>query len=491
MSPVEPNEDPPLTRVPRLLRNWLSLIGAVFAVGSIFAFLLLFAIELFLPHSNPYMGILVYVVAPLCFFAGMLLIVVGVWAQRSQKISDRLQIDLTRPRDRRLLVGFALCALVFLLATAFGSYQTYQYTDSVQFCGAACHVPMKPEYTAYLHSPHARVACVDCHVGAGAEWYVRSKLNGVHQLFDVVTGNIPRPIETPVKNMRPARDTCEECHWPERFIGNIDRTFYHYLPDDTNTPFAVRLLLKVGGGGADGAPSGIHWHVSHQEKVEYVTTDAQRQVIPWVRVTNLATGEATVYRTKDFHDEPARNAIRTMDCMDCHTRPSHQFLPPNDAVDAAITSGLLDSSVPKLKFNVVSALIASYSTTDEAMQKIASTLRANYPQLATVDNLIATTQEIYRNNFFPEMKTDWRVHPDNIGHKISAGCFRCHDGNHKAEDGKKTIPADNCNQCHIILAQGSGEQLKQLKADGYDFVHIDSTYLEFSCANCHTGAISK
>jgi NapC/NirT cytochrome c family, N-terminal region len=489
--PVQSNENPTPPGRPRLLQNWISLIGAVFAMGSVFAFVLLFAIGSFLPRSNPYLGILVYVVAPLCFLAGLFLILAGLWAQRYKKVSARLQIDLSRTRDRRLLVGFALCALVFLLATAFGSNLTYQYTDSVQFCGASCHVPMKPEYTTYLHSPHARVACVECHVGAGAEWYVRSKLNGVHQLYAVVTDSFQRPIEAPIKSLRPARETCERCHWPEKFIGSIDHTYYHYLSDETNTPFAVRLLLKVGGGGANGPPSGIHWHVSRGEKVEYIATDTQRQVIPWVRVTDIATGKATVYRDKDFHDDPAKYAIRTMDCIDCHTRPSHRFLSPNDVVDAAIATGQLDRSVPSVKSHVVAALIASYQTTDEAMQKIASSLRAIYPNAPGVDGLVAETQQLYRDNFFPEMKTDWRVHPDNIGHKTWPGCFRCHDGNHKTDDGKKTIAADNCNQCHIILAQGSGEKFKQLNADGYDFVHIDSTYLDFACANCHTGALPK
>jgi hypothetical protein len=487
--PQDENPTPPPRS--RLLQNWISLTGALFAAGSIFAFLLLFSIELFLPHSNPYMGLLLYVVAPICFLAGLFLILAGLWAQRSKKASVRLQIDLSRPRDRKLLVGFVLCALLFLLATAFGSYQTYQFTDSVQFCGTSCHVPMKPEYTTYLHSPHARVACVDCHVGAGFQWYIKSKLNGLHQLADVVTNQIPRPIETPVKNLRPARETCEQCHWPERFIGGLDRTYYHYLSDDANTPFAVRLVLKVGGGGAEGPPTGIHWHVNRAEKVEYIATDTQRQVIPWVRVTNVATGKATVYRDPSFHDDPAKFTIRTMDCMDCHTRPSHRFLSPNEAVDTAITVGQLDRSVPKLKFNVVTALIAPYQTTDEAMQKIAASLRAAYPSLPGVDGLIAETQKLYQENFFPEMKTDWRVHPDNIGHKIWPGCFRCHDGSHKTDDGKKSIPADNCNECHVILAQGSGDQLKQLKADGYDFFHIDSTYLDFSCTSCHTGAFSK
>jgi len=487
---MPPDEIPPSPPRSRLLQNWISLTGAMFAAGSVFAFLLLFAIELF-TRSNPYMGLLLYVVAPICFFAGIFLILAGLWAQRFKNASVRLQIDLSRPRDRKLLVGFGLCAMAFLLATAFGSYQTYQFTDSVQFCGTSCHVPMKPEYTAYLHSPHARVACVDCHVGAGLQWYVKSKLNGMHQLFDVITNTIPRPIETPVKNLRPARETCEQCHWPERFIGGLDRTFYHYLSDDANTPFAVRLFLKVGGGGQNGPPSGIHWHVNRSEKVEYIATDVQRQVIPWVRVTEVATGKTTVYQDPSFKDDLTKYTVRTMDCMDCHTRPSHRFLSPNEAVDTAITVGELDRSVPKLKFNVVTALIAPYQTTDEAMQKIASSLHADYPTLAGVDGIITETQKLYSENFFPEMKTDWRVHPDNIGHKIWPGCFRCHDGTHKTADGKQSIPADNCNECHIILSQGSGDQLKQLKADGYDFFHIDSTYQDFSCTTCHNGAISK
>ena len=489
--PMQQNEHPTFLRRLGLFRNWLSLSGVVMAVGSVFAFLLLFAIELFLPRSNPYMGILVYVVAPLCFFFGLVLILAGLWAQRRQKISGRLQIDLSRPRDRKLLAGFVLASLMFLLLTAFGSYQTYQYTDSIQFCGLACHVPMKPEYTTYLHSPHARVACVECHVGPGADWYVRTKLNGLHQLYDVLTDSYHRPIGTPLKNLRPARETCEQCHWPERFIGNMDRTYYHYLSDETNTPFAVRLLLKVGGGGANGQPTGIHWHVSRNDKVEFIATDEQRQIIPWVRVTEKSTGKVTVYQTKNFHDDPAKYTIRTMDCLDCHTRPSHQFLPPNDAVDDAITTGLLDPSAPWVKSNVVAVLIAPYQTGDEAMQKISSSLRADYPKLAGIDGMVAVARQIYQNNFFPEMKTDWRVHPYNIGHKIWPGCFRCHDGNHKTDDGKKTIPANDCNLCHVILAQGSGAQLEQLKAGGYDFYHIDSTYLDFSCADCHTGAFPK
>jgi hypothetical protein len=481
------NPTPPPRR--GVFRNWLSLAGVVISTGSVFSCLFLFATGLFLPRSNPYMGILVYILAPAFFFLGVALMIAGLWLQRRQEAgTGALAVNLTSPCDRKSLVTFIAGALVFLLCSAIGSYRTYQYTDSVQFCGTACHVPMKPEYTAYLRSPHARVACVECHVGAGAEWYAKSKLNGVHQLYDVLTGTIPRPIETPVKNMRPARATCEQCHWPQIFIGNMDRTGYHYLSDETNTPFAVRLLLKVGGGQPDGTMSGIHWHVSQNFKVQYIATDRQRQNIPWVSVTDIGTGKTTVYKEADFHGDPSKSNLLTMDCIDCHTRPSHQFLSPDEAVDDAIHAGLLDRSVPWVRSNIVATLIAPYQTTDEAVQKIASSLHASYPKLAGIDRVVTEAEHIYQENFFPEMKTDWRVHPDNIGHKISAGCFRCHDGNHTTEGGKQIISAD-CNLCHVILTQGSGKQLQQLNAAGDDFFHIDSVYTTPACAMCHTGSL--
>jgi nitrate/TMAO reductase-like tetraheme cytochrome c subunit len=481
--------------IPNRFRNWLSLIGLIISIGGFFAFVLLFLIDIFAHDGNPYMGLLAYVVAPGFMVLGMAIAFVGAWLHRKHlnaapEKAPAITIDLNRRRDRQVLVGVILGAGFFLLLTAFGSYQTYSYTESVQFCGQACHTPMKPEFVAYQNSPHAKIACVECHVGHGAGAYVKAKLNGVHQLIGVMTGDYHRPIKTPIPNLRPAQDTCERCHWPDRYVGQLDRTYQHYLADETNTPFTVRLSLNVGGGTSEyGKSGGIHWHMNLANKVEYIATDEQRQVIPWVRFTD-STGKVTEYRTKDFTNNIAGHQIRRMDCLDCHNRPAHDFHAPNEAVDVAISTGKIDPSIPWIKSNVVATLIASYATEEEALGKIAASLRTTYPNESRVENVITTAQIIFKRNFFPEMKADWRAYPNNIGHKEWSGCFRCHDGLHKSADAR-SIAASDCNSCHTILAQGSGEQLSQLNAKGHAFFHIDAVNEDFSCNNCHTGAFPK
>ncbi len=482
----------------RFFHNWTSLAGFVIAISSLFAFLLLFAIDIFARGKNPYMGILAYVVSPFFLVLGTFLVVFGAlrhW-RRLRKLGpgvapETITINFSRARDRRTLAAFITASVLFLLVTAIGSTRTYQYTESVQFCGEACHTPMKPEFTTYAHSPHARVACTECHVGPGATAYVKSKINGVRQLYGALTETFDRPIKTPVKNLRPAQDTCEHCHWPQRFVGNLDRTYSHFLADETNTQFTVRLLLKVGGGDATHGPvGGIHWHMNLLNRVEYIATDEQREVIPWVRVTS-ANGDVMIYRTAEFKENSSKYPIRVMDCMDCHNRPAHHFSPPNEAVDLAMTMGRINPALPWIKSNIVSVLTQPYATQREAVQNIDAVLREKYPRYPAIGGVISEVKQIYEENFFPEMKADWRAYPNHISHKEWSGCFRCHDGKHKSPDGKQSIRATDCNACHVILAQGNGEQLHQLKPQGQPFFHIDAEYSDFSCKQCHTGAFPK
>lgn len=478
---------------PTSLKNWLTVTGAIISVSGLFAFAFLFFIDAAAHHGNPYMGILAYVIAPGFIFGGAGFALVGAWLhhRKLKRVDYNISIDLTRPRDRRIATIFTIGAAIFLMVTAFASYQTYHFSESALFCGQACHTPMKPEFTAYQASPHAKIECVDCHVGKGAGAYFKAKINGVHQLKGVVTGDYHRPIETPVKNMRAAQEICEDCHWRNRDVGVLEKTFNHYLADETNTFFGVRLLMKVGGWATSyGGLPNIHWHNNPSNKVEFVAMDRQRTTIPYVRFTD-GDGKVTEYKTADWKGEAAGQETRRMDCLDCHNRPAHRFSSPNDAVDRAMANGKIDPEIPWIKSNVVAAVIAPYATEGEALEKISSRLKTQYPKEAKIEQVIATAHAIFKTNFFPEMKADWRSYPNNIGHKESEGCFRCHDGNHKTADGKKTITANNCNLCHTILAQGNSTTFQDLNPKGHTFFHIDSVNEDFSCNNCHTGAFPK
>jgi nitrate/TMAO reductase-like tetraheme cytochrome c subunit len=481
----------------RHFHNWVSWAGAVLAASAIFAFLFLFAIDLTAGERNAYVGILAYLVAPGFFVLGLVLMGVGALLhKRAERRRGRREhhvftIDLARPRDRRVLAVFALGSVGFLFLTALGSYETYHYMETVEFCGQRCHVPMEPQFVAAQHTAHAKVLCVECHVGPGATAYLKTKLNGVKQLYHAVRGDFDRPIFVSEANPRPPQQICTQCHWPEKFAGTVERTYHHFLSDEANTPFTVRLLLNVGGGDPTHGPvGGIHWHMNIANKVEYIASDEQLTKIPWVRVTN-AQGLATEYRSPDFKDDPARHKVRTMDCMDCHSRPAHKVQSPNDAVDIAMAAGRIDRTIPNAKAKVVETLTQPYATKPEALQAIATSLRQAYPDPARANPLIEQAQAIYRQNFFPEMKMDWRTHPDHLSHKDWDGCFRCHDGKHKTADGQKSIAASDCRSCHIILAQGGGEQLEQLSAKGHDFIHVDTEFSDFSCAECHTGGVQK
>jgi nitrate/TMAO reductase-like tetraheme cytochrome c subunit len=465
----------------------------VVIVGSVFSFCFLLLLDFLAPFANPYVGILTYLVAPAFLVLGLLVALFGAFMRRRQIVKTAgplppIRIDLTRPRDRRLLGIFLAGSVVFLLIAALGSYQTYHFTESVSFCGEACHGVMKPEHVTYLNGPHARVACAECHIGKGANWYVRSKLSGAYQVYATLADKYPRPIPTPVKNLRPAQETCEECHWPKKFVGNLDRTYVSYLGDETNTPFTVRMLLKVGGADPTHGPEGgIHWHMNVRNKIEYIASDEARQKIPWVRMTD-AQGVVTEFRTPRFTNTVDAASVRRMDCMDCHNRPAHRYQTPNAAVNLSMSLGKINPALAYIKTNALFALTRSYTNDLQAREGIATILSERYPGDTRIRPVIDAVQEIYRNNFFPEMKANWKVYPDNIGHKDWPGCFRCHDGLHKTADGKKSIKANDCNACHTILAQGRGAELDQMTPNGQKFKHPGDE-VDGACNDCHTGGL--
>lgn len=486
----------PQNQRPSLLRNWISLTGLVVVIGSIFSTLLLFVMDTMSHGANPYVGVLTYFVAPMFFITGSILTLLGMWREKRKLghstggLLPRLVVDLSRSRDRRIMVFFVLGSVGFLLVAAIGSYNTYHFTESTTFCGKTCHQVMEPEMTAYQNGPHARVSCSECHIGSGATWYVKSKFSGMYQVYATVANKYPRPIPVPVKNLRPAQETCEQCHWPKKFVGNTDRTYDYFLDDAANTPFSVRLLLKVGGGDPTHGPvGGIHWHMNVGNKIQYIATDDARQQIPWVRSTD-SRGVVTEYRSASFTDDPGKHTIRTMDCMDCHNRPAHVYEPPSKALNLAIKLDKIDRSIPSIKSNALKVLTREYKDGEEANQTIATELAKTAPDHPRIGDAIEAVQQIYRDNFFPHMKVSWLTYPNNIGHKDWPGCFRCHDDKHVTSDGKKSIRGSDCASCHIIMAQGSGPELSALSYEGVKFAHPGGDLAPTDqCFDCHGGGL--
>lgn len=490
--------------LPSLFRNMISLIGATIAVASLLCILFLFLAELFAGHENPYLGIFTFIIFPAIMIAGLLMIPIGMLIEhrrRRNKAPSEIpafpRIDLNIPRQRRTAAFVIVSTFVLLLMSTVGSYRAYEYTDSVEFCGQLCHAVMNPEHTAYLNSPHARVTCVECHVGPGATWYVRSKLSGAYQVYAATFNKYPRPIKTPIESLRPSQETCEQCHWPEKFYGAQLKVISHFATDETNTPSEIRMLINTGGGSPSKGPvTGIHWHVNKDNVVTFISTDEKRQVIPWVMVRDK-DGNVTEYMTKDSKITRAEidaAAKRHMECVDCHNRPSHIFNPPTRSVDNALVNNKIDRSLPFIKQQAVEVLSKDYQSTDEALSGIARTLdafyRESHPDVysgkkRSVDGAIAQVQQIFRTNMFPEMKVDWRTHPDNIGHFGFQGCYRCHDGQHFSKTGK--VISNDCNLCHTILSQTeSGKPIEQYKGQVFKHPIELPDMTQVNCTDCHS-----
>jgi nitrate/TMAO reductase-like tetraheme cytochrome c subunit len=444
-----------------LSNNWISLAGVVIVTTATVFWLFLLPITLRGETENPYVGILAFLALPAPFFLGLILIPLGIWLKRRREGRAGVyppefpQLRWTNPELRRL-VYFVLFTTVINIAIASQlTYGAVNYMDSVTFCGQTCHTVMQPEFTAYQNSPHSKVECVKCHIGPGAGWFVRSKLSGVGQVFAVAFNTYPRPIPTPVHNLRPARETCETCHWPQKYGEDRIRVISKYAEDETNSVTKTVLLMKIGGGN-NGV--GIHGtHLGPGVVIEYGHSDEARQNIPWVKYT--VNGKTTEYLTSDAKPGGAGLQQRTMDCMDCHNRPSHTYELPDRALDRAMAAGLIAPSLPFAKKKALEILKVNYKTRDEAARRIPADFAAYYQQSqpavwqqrqADVTSSAQQVLAIWNRNIFPDMNVTWGKYPLNIGHTDFPGCFRCHDGGHNAKDGSGIT--QDCNACHNPLA---------------------------------------
>ncbi len=488
-------------KYPGLVYNFLTLLGVGVALFALAAIIILFGLNLFASGSNPYLGIFIFIVFPGVLVVGLLLIPFGMWREKLRREKGRtrpLIIDLGNPKHRNATVTFVAGTSIFLLVTTVGFYEGYQYTESVEFCGEVCHTVMEPEHTAYLSSSHARVECVNCHIGPGAGWYVKSKLSGARQVFKTILNTYPRPIPTPVENLRPAQEVCEQCHWPQKFYPASQVTHDRYLADEQNSHWRINMLIKVGGTSSspEGHASGIHWHVDEDNRMTYVSADSSRQSfdqVTWWRgdqpVTYSRGGQP--FDEQTMAEKQSMGYVRDFDCIDCHNRPSHNYLSPDDAVARALATGRLDPSLPWIKREAVTVLSVEYWSEEGARDSISTAMRDYYEKkgIALPDSVVDAVLDIYGRNMFPEMRVRWDRYPDNLGHKIHPGCFRCHGSELETEDGK-TISND-CSLCHVIVSQGFAADMGDtLVSTGLPFQHpvdIGGAETEMPCYECHAG----
>jgi hypothetical protein len=458
-------------------RHWISMIGSVIALATAILMILLFGMELSGFKGGPYLGILTYLILPAVFVFGLALIPVGVIRKRRsdadaaahhEKPPRLAVIDLNNPRTRGAVLASVAVGILSVVIIGSATYKGVEVMESVAFCGTVCHTVMQPEYTAFQRSPHAKLRCADCHIGAGADWFVKSKLSGSWQMVAVALNLYPTPIPSPVENLRPARETCEQCHWPTKHIGDRLQVRTKFADDEKNSDTKTVMLMKVGGQQGS-ASTGIHWHVDPGVKIRYLS-DPTRQKIYDIELTT-PDGKTKVYKTDEKPE--GKTEWRPMDCVDCHNRPSHTYKLPSQEIDAALADGRIDRTLPFVKREGMRVLEAEYASHEAAAaaitQEIEKFYKEKYPAVSSgkagaVAAAAKALVEIHNWNVFPKMKVTWGTYKNNIGHSDEApGCFRCHDKKHSTADGAKV--GRNCKTCHAVLAEDepNPEILSQLR----------------------------
>jgi nitrate/TMAO reductase-like tetraheme cytochrome c subunit len=443
--------------------NPISLIGGALTTAAGMTMVGFWVVDIFGREGsrNPYIGILFDLLLPGVFVLGLLLIPLGMWLRRrSLRASGKMpaefpQVNLSDPIFRRGVVFVIVATFINFILVGTASYRGVAYMDSVSFCGQACHV-MYPEHTAYQLGPHANVHCTECHIGSGVGSAIRAKVNGTRQLVNVIFGTYPRPIESPVFNLRPAHAICESCHEPAKFEGEKLLVKTSFAEDEHNTKAQTVVMLHLGGRDRFDHLTGIHGvHLGH---IEYVAADRARSSIPWVMKRN-PDGTETVFATKDAGNGIPAGERRTMDCIDCHNRAAHQFATAEDALNRAMSEGAISPDLPWIRKKGLELIKASYASQDEARSKIPSQLKdfysSQHPEvLSTQGALVKSAGDalviIYSQNVFPDMKVEWGTHPSHLGHNSYPGCFRCHDGDHNSKSGASIN--NDCSVCHNLLA---------------------------------------
>jgi len=402
-----------------------------------------------------------------------------------------------RQRVPFVLLGALLATLLFA-----GIVYGWEYTSQPAFCGTTCHT-MPPEYSAYQQSAHARVDCVTCHVSKGVNTAVMEKVTDLRHIILYTFKSYETPIV--IKSLRPAREACEHCHWPERFYSDRVNKVIHFAADDKSTELNTYLIMKTGGGSErTGKGYGIHWHVEND--VEFVATDEFNQVIPWVRAT-FPDGRVVEYfddSSKLSKAEVAQLEKHRMECVDCHNRAAHYIKSPEALVDAALAANQMDRSLPEIKRKAVEALTTPVETRGRAIDGLDEYYRTKYADVyaqkkQAVSAAVQLLHQLDSETSFPALQETWKTYPNNVGHKDFPGCFRCHDGKHIAQTSDVSPERQSirlqCNLCHTIpetVVAGQSPKFTAIVPQTEPAYHERSDWMarhpkqvDATCSACH------
>jgi hypothetical protein len=458
-----------------LSTNWVGSLGVALTTTAFILFIFVEFLRVLGIVTSSYVGLITYLALPALFIIGLLLVPIGwrILRQRTGKTTKELLVERFETSEiegkaygSRLVRMFLVLTLLNIVFLGGGTARMLHFMDSSEFCGTACHGVMQPEWASYQNSPHANVHCVECHVGEGAGALIDSKINGIKQMISVTFDLYERPIPTPVRQLRPARETCEKCHWPDKFYGDRLVEMVRHDFDEASTPKYTTLSLKVGSGQGERRGE-IHWHVAGQNEVRYSSVDDERQEILWVE----AKQEDGSWRrfSNDHLTAGEYDAVRTMDCVDCHNRATHIYQDPEKAVDALIAKGDIDRSMPFAKRQALAALTGNYADADAAMAGIDAEMtgfyRIRYPErlgefASSLDVAVESLRETWTRNIHPHMNVTWGSYPSMLGHKADSGCFRCHNTELVDTDGLNI--SNDCTLCHSILAEESAHPFQFL-----------------------------
>lgn len=433
-----------------LTSHWISMLGTALVTFAGVSWLFVLPANIQGHVNNPYIGLLIFMIIPAIFFAGLILIPIGIALARRRVVDSLNQEADRRTAIRRAGIFFAVMTVINVIIGSQVSYRAVAHMETTQFCGQSCHV-MTPEFTAHDFAPHKSVECSACHIVPGAVGWVHAKMGGMVQMVGVVLNNYPRPIESAMENNKlvSSAETCEGCHARDRVIGNRLRVMRGYKTDETNSEVDTVLMMNVGGG----RTGGIHGaHMGPGVQIRYTAADKKRQTIPWVEYRNTETNVTRAYAAKDAKTDGL--PIFEMQCVDCHNRAAHSFETAERALDQAIARGSIAASLPFVKKTGL-ALLQAQTTPEEIASKLRAFYSSSYPEVSAskkreIDAAGQTLGSIYSRNVFPDLKVTWGTYVNNMGHTDSAGCFRCHDDAHATSD-KKTITQD-CSACHNALA---------------------------------------